>query len=202
MSETVLLREFVKRRGELEHFLNQRVGCSNSASDLVQDVYVKLREKPIDSPIQNPRAYLYRIAANLATDYTRTTQRRSRILEESAESVWTTREDLNPERNALADAELAYMEKAVMSLSARQRRVFYLSRYQHLPQHEIAQSLSVGVTTVQKDLKAVMATLVAARRRFSDDEDLQTTRSVSSVADDRHIDKPRLFGAQRSLPKQ
>lgn len=169
MSDSVLLQEFVKCRGELERFLVQRVGSSGAASDLAQDVYLKLRDKPANGSVQNSRAYLYRIAANLATDYARMEQRRARILEESGESVWTTQDDRTPERTALAEAELAFMEQAIQSLSERRRRVFYMSRYENRTQAQIAEELGVGSTTIQKDLKAVMTTLTQARRRFADE---------------------------------
>ncbi|MEM1412018.1 MAG: RNA polymerase sigma factor [Pseudomonadota bacterium] len=171
MTDSLLLREFVKCRSDLERFLFQRLGSNGAAVDLAQDVYLRLCERPTPKGIQNPRAYLYRMAANLATDHTRSEQRRARLLKATGDAVWKTQDDQTPERTALAQAELAYMERAVSRLSERRRRVFYLSRYEGLTQTEIASRLSVGLTTVQKDLKAVMKTLLRARRRFADELD-------------------------------
>lgn len=169
MTESVLLQEFVKCRSDLERFLIRRLGSTCAASDLAQDVYLKLRERPTPSGIQNPRAYLYRMAANLATDHAKTEQRRNRLLEESGRAVWDTLDDRSPERSAIAQAELAYVDRAVSSLTERRRRIFYLSRYENLSQAEIAARLEIGPTTVQKELKAVLAALVRAKRRFADE---------------------------------
>lgn len=106
------------------------------------------------------------MAAHLATDHLRTEKRRSEILAEADKVVWQESNELTPERHALARAELRYLESAIAALPDRCRRVFYLSRYEGKGQVEIAEELGLGLTTVYKDLKTVMATLVSARRRF------------------------------------
>jgi len=66
----------------------------------------------------------------------------------------------------MAKAELAHVEAAVTALPKRCRRVFHMSRFEGLSQPEIAARLGIGVTTVYKDLKHAVDTLVKARRRF------------------------------------
>ena len=52
------------------------------------------------------------------------------------------------------------------ALPARCRRVFFLARFDGLSQPQIAAELGIGITTVYKDLKAALAALTEARRRF------------------------------------
>ena len=60
-----------QHRKELASFLFSRVSCQEAANDLLQDMFLRLLNVKSTEPIQNPRAFLYRIAANLATDYLR-----------------------------------------------------------------------------------------------------------------------------------
>lgn len=60
-----------RHRQELFIFLLRRVACADTANDLLQDTFFRLINAKAAQPIQNPRAFVYRIAANLATDHLR-----------------------------------------------------------------------------------------------------------------------------------
>ena len=60
-----------QHRHELYSFLVRRVNCNETANDLLQDTFFRLINVKTAQPIQNPRAFIYRIASNLATDYLR-----------------------------------------------------------------------------------------------------------------------------------
>ena len=50
---------------ELVHFLNAKLGNRQVAEDVVHDAYVRILERSSDTPIHQPRAFLYRTALNL-----------------------------------------------------------------------------------------------------------------------------------------
>lgn len=169
MNESLLLRAYHEHEWELLRFLGRRLGSRSLAADIAHDLYVKLLRADDEPPVHNQRAYLFTMAANLATDHVRVEKRRGEILAESDDAVWRQTEDLTPERHALARAELAHMEAAIVALPDRCRRVFLLARFDDLSQPQIAAELGIGVTTVYKDLKTALNTLIEARRRFHDD---------------------------------
>lgn len=174
MQHSVLLGAYLENELDLLRFLGKRLGSPDIAADIAHDLYLKLCRIDAQATVRDGRAYLFSMAANLATDHLRVERRRGEIRAAAHDTVWNQTDDLTPERHAVARAELAYLATAIEALPARCRQVFYLNRYEGCSQAEIAESLGIGVTTVYKDLKTVMAALVAARRRFrghlSDDE--------------------------------
>ena len=166
MQDSVLVQAYLEHEKELLRFLGKRLGSHSLAADLAQELYLKLRRAETAPAVRNSRAYLFGMAANLATDHLRVEKRRSEIRAEAQGTLWRLADELTPERHAMGRAELAYLEAEVAKLDPRCRRIFYLNRYEGKSQAEIAKALGVGLTTVYKDLKTAMATLVAARRRF------------------------------------
>ena len=168
MRESLLLRAYHEYEWELLGFLGRRLGSRSLAADIAHDLYVKLLRSDEDPSVRDRRAYLFTMAANLATDHIRVEKRRGEILAEADGVVWRQAEDLTPERHVMAKAELSHMEAAIANLPERCRQVFYMSRFEGLSQLEIAQRMGIGVTTVYKDLKRVLDALVQARRQFRD----------------------------------
>jgi len=166
MQESTLLQAYREHEWELQRFLARRLGSVHLASDIAHDLYLKLLGATDHSDIRDRKAYLFGMAANLATDHLRVEGRRGVILAEAGTSVWRQSDELTPERHALARAELRYFENVIAGLPERCRQVFHLNRYEDKTQGEIAVILGVGATTVYKDLKLVMDTLLRARRRF------------------------------------
>lgn len=166
MHESMLLQAYREHQWELRRFLARRLGSAHLASDIAHDLYLKLRGGTDHPEIRDRKAYLFSMAANLATDHLRVERRRGEILEESGDSVWRQSDELTPERHAMARAELRFLEAAVAALPERCRQVFHLNRYEGKSQAEIAALLGLGLTSVYRDLKLVMATLLEARRRF------------------------------------
>ena len=168
MSHSVLMQTYLEHKLELLRFLSKRLDSPSLAADLVQDLYLKLRGIKECPPIRDHRAYLFSMAANLATDHIRVEKRRGEILEEAQAVVWPQANELTPERHALARAEFDCLRVEIERLSPRGRQIFYLTRYEGKSQAEIAAQLGIGITTIYKDMKAVMSALLEARRQFHD----------------------------------
>lgn len=64
-----------QHREDLRGFLLYRVKCPDMAEDILQDTYLKLTQARTERPIQNSKAFLYRVASNLAINYLRKQQR-------------------------------------------------------------------------------------------------------------------------------
>ncbi len=166
MRESMLLQAYREHEWELLRFLARRLGSAHLASDIAHDLYLKLLGAADHPDIRDCKAYLFGMAANLATDHLRVEGRRGQILAEQAGAVWRQTDELTPERHVMARAELSHLEKVIAGLPERSRQVFHLSRYEGKSQAEIAAILGLGATTVYKDLKLVIGTLLRARRRF------------------------------------
>lgn len=174
MPDSVLVRTYLEHELELLRFLGKRLGSPSIAADIAQDLYLKLLRVEDPEPIRDRRAYVFGMAANLATDHLRVEKRRSEIRAEAEGVIWHRYDELTPERHAMARDELDHMKAVIARLDERCRQVFFLSRYEGKSQAQIAAELGIGVTTVYKDLKKVMSALLVARRQFhgqkNDDE--------------------------------
>src|SRR6185437_13952093 len=86
-----LTRSFMEARDDLLRFLKRR-GRQRAAEDIVQTVWLKLRERDEDPQTwQEPRAVLFTTAATLGTDsYRRETVAERAILREAASAEATS----------------------------------------------------------------------------------------------------------------
>ena len=164
---SALIQSYLECQQDLTQFLAHRTGSLSLASDLVHDLYLKLCQLRISVTIKNQRAYLFRMAANLAIDHARLESRRRQILEEGGPSLWISDHDLSPEHHALVNAELRLVMAELAKLSKRARKVLYLSRYEGKYQADIAAELGISITTVFKDLKLSMSAISRARQYFA-----------------------------------
>lgn len=111
---------------DLVRYLHRKVWDADLARDLAQDAFTRaLASAPAREPLQNPQAWVFRIAANLAHDEARSSVRRRRHLmllrDETPVSVTPDPAALL-ERQAAEDAARAALEQ----LSERDREVLLL----------------------------------------------------------------------------
>jgi RNA polymerase sigma-70 factor (ECF subfamily) len=57
---------YLAHRSELVNHLSRIVLCRETAQDIVQESYLVLANTSADCSVEQPRAFLYRIATNLA----------------------------------------------------------------------------------------------------------------------------------------
>jgi RNA polymerase sigma factor (sigma-70 family) len=139
---------------DLVRFLHRKVWDLERARDLAQEAFVRaLRTDP-----DNPRAWLFRVAGNLAKDEARTVLRRKRhlaLLKSEAES-----DDgrPGPEERVLVQEEWEQLRAALQALSDRDREILLLWDA-GLSYREIAE-----VTDLQPG--AIGTTLARARQRL------------------------------------
>lgn len=154
------LREWFQRHAdELLNFLRRRVD-EPDAADLVQDVYVRVLEYGDIAAIREPRAFLFRTAANLAIDHQR---RQSHRVGVDDDSVWDSLPTHEPSPEAIAHSRerLARFHAALAELPPLQRHALLLNRFDGLGHAEIAVRLNLSSKTVQRYIAKAMAHCLA-----------------------------------------
>ena len=167
---------------ELKIFLARRVGSTSMAEDIIQELWLRVagQQQPGAPPshdpapsqaavsempreeIRNPRAYLYRVAANLAIDRLRQDQRRQDVV--SAEPIPETISDNQPLPDQVLAGRQAYhlLQAAIRDLPEKCRQVFLLYRGEGLTMQQIADRQGISVKTVEKHIAKAM---LACRQR-------------------------------------
>ncbi|CAA0119529.1 RNA polymerase sigma factor [Zhongshania aliphaticivorans] len=156
---------------ELRQFVRKRTGSSSMAEDVVQETWIRANSASVPMP-DNPRAYLYRMAGNLAVDQLRRQQSQLPKPVESgdADDTENTLFELpclapSPEEIAASQREFAVLHEAVRELPDKCREVFLLYRGHGLTMREIAKRLAISDKTVEKHIARAM---VHCRQRLRD----------------------------------
>lgn len=142
---------------ELQRFLHRRLGCPDTAADLVQETFLRIAQLPSSPPPDNPRAFLFRIASNLAIDELRKNQVRNpyQTSLEEAEHLPST---LPTGEQAVFDKQrMAQLQRALDQLSPRCRAVFILRRLEGYSYDEIAQRMNMSERAVAKEINRALA---------------------------------------------
>ncbi|HTF96400.1 MAG TPA: sigma-70 family RNA polymerase sigma factor [Cellvibrio sp.] len=141
----------------LRSWLRRRVTCLDTAGDLSQDVFVRLLGRGDNAQIQDPRAYLARVAHGLVIDRHRRQRVEAACLEALAslpEAVMISPEAvmISPEEQLLMIDALTRIDMLLDQLKPRARQIFLMSRLEGMGYDEIAARLDISRSSVQKDL--------------------------------------------------
>ncbi|HEU4603580.1 MAG TPA: RNA polymerase sigma factor, partial [Steroidobacteraceae bacterium] len=141
----------------LHRFLVRRLRGSQHAQDLAQEAYLRLLRVERVELVRQPRAYLYRIAVNLVSEFRLRAQREpitydSETLEQLAEIA-----DVESPGEAERAVEAQQMEVLLEQLPPLYRAIFLLRKRDGLSYQEIAQQLDISVHTVKKYLARAVA---------------------------------------------
>ncbi len=156
---------FAEHAPALRSFLGARCRDSDLAAELLQETAARLvtAGPRLDSG-DNPRGYLFRIAANVWRDYLRRELTRRRGVER------LTRED--PPRVPAADERLlardlhAAVRRVVAGLPTAEREVLELRRREDLTFREIAERLRRPLGTVLSQMRAALHRIGAAVEEY------------------------------------
>ncbi len=146
--------------GELRRYLLQRTGSPAIADDVIQETWLRARTTGAVMP-DNPRAYLYRMVANVATDLSRRDAAHGRALAGVVEEQMATPAAL-PDSAAESRQVMRLLIEAVDDLPPKCREVFLLYRGRGLTMRQISARLGVSQKTVEKHIARAM--LHCARR--------------------------------------
>lgn len=161
MSEGGLQAVFLAQRPMLVRLLTARLGSPDDAEDVLQDMWMRI-DGLADRPVAQPAAFLFRIAANMATDRRVSGQRRS-ARDHGWHEVQTEAEELpDAERALIARDRLRRVEAAMAQMPERMRIALTMFRFEERPQREIAQRLEISVSGVEKLLQRAYAIILDA----------------------------------------
>lgn len=146
---------FDKHFDSVRSYLFYRGAGMDEASDLAQDVFMRLWEKQIEVDPKTVIGLLYKIAGDMYISK----YRRAKLEMNYLNSLKTDRVDISPEEELKHKELFTNYKKALASLSEKQRTVFLMSRMDGLKYHEIAERLKLSVKAVEKRMSITLTFL-------------------------------------------
>lgn len=155
MAGKTLSRLFFAYQAELLAYLTRKVRNADIAADLTQETFLRLAETGPASTeaVRNHRAYLYRVAHNLAIDHLRG-QRPTAGWQQAADGAEALVPDDRPSpEHVVADRRhLDRIATLLQDLPLRTRQVFVCVRLDGMTYRQAAQTLGLSDSSVQKHL--------------------------------------------------
>lgn len=159
-------RLFEQHNATLLRFLRLRVKSDQEARDIAQEAYVRVLQLDQVGTISFLRAYLFKVANNLATDRLRKVQVRASC---HSDPIFNPGNDEpGPDREIAARQELRIIEDALEELPDIVRTAFLLRRIDGLPTRVIGHRLGV---TERSAHNYVVRAMIHCRKRLGEAEE-------------------------------
>jgi len=140
---------FWKYNSRVFHFIHSLLYDKTLAEDLTQNVFLKIWERHQDiKPEEGFEAYLFTIARNMV--YKETEKRL--LSERFLDSIKQTDADKHFEIDVDTESLKEYIDELVELLPSSRKKIYLMSRKQHLTNKEIAAQLSLSEKTVETQL--------------------------------------------------
>ena len=153
-------RLFKEHNRTLVLYLASRFKDVQSAREVAQEAYVRLLQLESTGTVSFLRAYLFKVAGNIAIDRLRQQKTRSRL--NQPEELDDTFFEPSPERTLIAREELAQLGRLLAELPEKYQRAFRLHRLEDHSFADIAGHMGIKERMVRR---YVTNTLVYLRLR-------------------------------------
>ncbi|RLL74383.1 RNA polymerase sigma factor [Ochrobactrum soli] len=148
----VFERFFVRERSRLKRFAIKLLGNAHDADDILQETYIKLSSRELSD---GDRGLVVRTLTTLAFDHIRSRNVHDAGGKAASDEVFV--EHIQPERIVSSKHDLAVLLEAINHLPRRRAKIFLLARVDGMTYGQIAQTLHVSLSTVEKEMAAAIA---------------------------------------------
>lgn len=153
--DSAIYAAFRENRVALKRFIARFLGIEADIDDVSQEAFLKAFNAEREKSIVNPKAFLFRIAKNLALrELTKKSHRITDLVEDfdGLDVIGSDGRVNDVENETLAREDLGIFCQAVATLPEQCRRVFLMRKVYGLSHREIAGRLDISVSTVEKHL--------------------------------------------------
>lgn len=160
---------FVANRSRLASWVRRVLRNSADVEDVVQETFVRSYQQIIENEVDNPKAYMFKTARNLAFKHNNlAVNRLSDALDELELDEVVQLEDPVMQATA-AKEEMSWLCEAIRELPLQCRRVFVQKKIYGLSHREISQRLGLSENTVHQHLAKGVArcALYMSKRGYS-----------------------------------
>ncbi|WP_181898340.1 RNA polymerase sigma factor [Alteromonas aestuariivivens] len=140
-------------RKPLLRYFTRQLGSTFDAEDLVQDVFLRILKRQSDSRIEEPKAFLFRAAANTLKDHLRLQRRKKHNLHIADTQAFRWEEDERcEERVHLARRNLNQFWAELSQLPKTTQTIFIMRMHQRYPYQQIANACALSTRSVERHI--------------------------------------------------
>lgn len=136
-------------------YVYYRLADEDVASDITQDVFMRVWEKRETLDEKNIKPLLYKIASDMVVSR----WRREAVRLDFSKNMTVTEKDLSPQELMLFDELKKRYSDTLAGMPESQRETFLMSREEGLKYREIAGRLGLSVKAVEKRMTAALKIL-------------------------------------------
>ncbi|MCU1725084.1 MULTISPECIES: RNA polymerase sigma factor [unclassified Pseudomonas] len=156
MTTEELERAFKAHARELRVFLYRQLQSTETAADLAQETYLRMLSQRPRKPVDNLRAFIFRIGRNLVIDHVRSRASRERHDQGLAYLFEVTGESPELIDTVAASQELEALNAAWQRMDEPAKSIFLMCRLQGMAHKDVARELGVSLSTVEKSLAGAL----------------------------------------------
>lgn len=146
-----LIASFQEHYDDLLRFLTRRLGDLGRAADVAQDTYLRLaKAQDPDIEVRDARAFIFRVAGNLAIDTMRRDRRLASMVTDAATGERVPDPTPSSEAHLLSRERLMQLDQALAQLAPKARLALLYNRVEGLTHAQIAARLGVSESMVAK----------------------------------------------------
>ena len=152
---------FLSYEHAIKRVIARITGSRTDVDDLAQELFLRTVTAEARRPIDNPKAYLFEAARNIARTERATRTRRVLEIIEDAVNTGVCAEELSAEAVSMGQERFAMFCEAVALLPPQCRKAFLLRKVNSWSHKEIAASLGISESTVEKHIGTALARCAA-----------------------------------------
>ncbi len=147
---------------QLVRFLSSRLRDPQQADEIAQEAYLRMQKLHEPEQLDNARAFLFQVAANMATDQLRRQQLHHKYIQNQLERNIDDSGEISapleygPDEQLIAQERVKQINAALDSMKPKPRQAFLLHRRSGLSYSEIAEEMGVSVSSVEKYILAAL----------------------------------------------
>lgn len=154
---TLLNRLIDNRKADFLRYIRMRVRSDADANDIAQDAYLRFIRLAKPEAIENPEAYLFRIAANLIWEH-QLKSKNSAVREEELAMDYSASDSVDGPQDFAVSEEITHHVRATLAeLPPRAGQVLTLYLRDNLKSEEIAIQLGISLSMVKKHKRRALA---------------------------------------------
>ena len=172
---------FIKHETFLKRFISRFLSRPQDIEDVVQDTYLKAFTAEKKQQIQQPKAFLFRVARNAALTEMNKKSRQLMQFVEDYDELGIINDEASVEEQVLSHEKLGLFCQSALEMPTKCRRVFLMAKVYGMSYKEISAELGIGQSAVEKHVAKGLEICHAYMQRMAEQDQAAQQLSQGST---------------------